>query len=131
MEDKKKLTKQDITATDVTYIIFTAVIGFCFLACAVVSLFIIICGCIYLVKSFSLPDEKVFKALCVTILMLLSAALFVWLDIRIFKTVKTSITTYLTERKEILSNIEIEETAKEAAPQDSQDNSDITSTPEQ
>ena len=32
--EKKKLTKQDITASDAVYIIFTVVIAFCFVACA-------------------------------------------------------------------------------------------------
>ena len=41
--------------------------------------------------------------------MLLSSALFVYLDIVIFKTVKNSITTYLKERKEILSELDKEE----------------------
>ena len=122
MENKKKLTKQDITATDVTYIIFSIIIGFCFLACAVVSLFIIICGCIYLVKSFMLPDGEQFKAFLLTVLMLLSAALFVWLDIRIFKTVKSSITEYLKERKEILADLDKEEAPIEDAPKDTEDN---------
>ena len=110
MENKKNLTKKDITATDAVYIIFTVIIGFCFIACAVVSLFLIICGCIWLVKSFSLESSKIFKALALDVLMLLSSALFVWLDVRIFFTVKNSISDYLIERKEILSNIEKEET---------------------
>ena len=105
MENKKNLTKKDITATDAVYIIFTVIIGFCFIACAVVSLFLIICGCIWLVKSFSLESSKIFKALALDVLMLLSSALFVWLDVRIFFTVKNSISDYLVERKEILSNI--------------------------
>ena len=110
MENKKNLTKKDIAATDAVYIIFTIIIGFCFIACAVVSLFLIVCGCIWLVKSFSLESAKVFKALALDALMLLSSALFVWLDVRIFITVKNSISDYLIERKEILSNIEKEET---------------------
>ena len=113
MENKKSLTKKDITATDAVYIIFTIIIGFCFLACAIVSLFLIVCGCIWLVKSFSLESAKVFKALALDILMLLSSALFVWLDVRIFFTVKNSISAYLEERKEILSNIEKEENQTE------------------
>ena len=120
--EKKKLTKQDITATDVMYIIFSIVIGFCFLACAVVSLFIIICGCIYLVKSFQLPQEAQLKAFLLTILMLLSSALFVWLDVRIFKTVKSSISAYLIERKEILADLEKEEAPVPDAPKASEDN---------
>ena len=120
--EKKKLTKQDITATDVMYIIFSIVIGFCFLACAVVSLFIIICGCIYLVKSFQLPQDAQLKAFLLTILMLLSSALFVWLDVRIFKTVKSSISAYLVERKEILADLEKEEAPTSDAPKDSEDN---------
>ncbi len=117
--EKKKLTKQDIVASDALYIIFTIVIGFCFIACAVVSLFIIICGCIYLVKSFSLAQDQIFKALLFTILMLLSSALFVYLDVRIFMTVKKSIKEYLQDRKEILSDLEKEEApSKEDASKD-------------
>ena len=103
---KKKLTKQDITASDAVYIIFTIIIAFCFIACAVVSAFLIVSGLIWLVKSFSLESELIFKALLLTILMLLSSALFVYLDIVIFKTVKNSITSYLKERKEILSELD-------------------------
>ena len=114
MEDKKKLSKQDIITTDVVYIIFSVIIGFCFLACAVVSVFIIVSGCVWLVKSFSLEKAEIFKALVLTILCLLSSAIFVWLDVRIFKTVKNSITTYLKERKEILSDLEkAEETSSD------------------
>jgi len=103
---KKKLTKQDITASDAVYIIFTIIIAFCFIACAVVSAFLIVSGLIWLVKSFSLESELIFKALLLTILMLLSSALFVYLDVVIFKTVKNSITSYLKERKEILSELD-------------------------
>ncbi len=106
---KKKLTKQDITASDAVYIIFTIIIAFCFIACAVVSAFLIVSGLIWLVKSFSLESELIFKALVLTILMLLSSALFVYLDIVIFKTVKNSLTTYLKERKEILSDLDKEQ----------------------
>lgn len=102
--NKKKLTKNDIIASDALYIVFTIVIAFCFVACAVVSIFMIVCGCIYLVKAFSL--DETFKVLLLTVLMLLSAALFVYLDIRIFVTVKNSITEYLTERKEILQDLD-------------------------
>ena len=56
-------------------------------------------------KSFSL-EEGTFKALTLSILMLLSSALFVWLDYRIFITVKSSITSYLKERKDNLKEIE-------------------------
>ena len=107
--EKKKLTKSDITASDAIYIIFTIVIGFCFIACAVVSIFLIVSGCIWLVKAFSLESGEVFKTLVLTILMLLSSALFVYLDYRIFVTVKKSITSYLSERKEILADLEKEE----------------------
>ena len=103
---KKKLTKQDITASDAVYIIFTIIIAFFFIACAVVSAFLIVSGLIWLVKSFSLESELIFKALLLTILMLLSSALFVYLDVVIFKTVKNSITSYLKERKEILSELD-------------------------
>ena len=115
--EKKKLTKQDITASDAVYIIFTVVIAFCFVACAVVSLFLIVSGCVWLVKAFSLESGEIFKALLLDVLMLLSSALFVYLDIRIFKTVKSSIETYLTERKDILEDIEKEE----SKPTDSQE----------
>lgn len=103
--EKKKLTKQDIMASDAVYIVFSIVIAFCFIACAVVSIFLIVTSCIWIVKSFSL-DEGTIKALALSLLMLLSSALFVWLDYRIFITVKTSITSYLKERKEILQDIE-------------------------
>ena len=107
--EKKKLTKSDITASDAIYIIFTIIIGFCFLACAVVSIFLIVSGCIWLVKAFSLESGLIFKTLVLTILMLLSSALFVYLDYRIFVTVKNSITSYLEERKEILAELDKEE----------------------
>ena len=41
--------------------------------------------------------------------MLLSSALFVYLDYRIFVTVRKSLTSYLQERKEILADLEKEE----------------------
>ena len=107
--EKKKLTKSDITASDAVYIIFTIVIGFCFLACAVVSIFLIVSGCIWLVKAFSLESEYIFKTLVLSILMLLSSALFVYLDYKIFVTVRKSLTSYLQERKEILADLEKEE----------------------
>ena len=107
--EKKKLTKSDVTVSDAVYIIFTIVIAFCFIACAVVSLFIIASGCVWLVKSFQVESGYVFKSLCLTFLMLLSSALFVYLDIVIFKTVKNSLTTYLKERKEILSELDKEQ----------------------
>ena len=103
--EKKKLTKQDIMASDAVYIVFSIVIAFCFIACAVVSIFLIVSGCIWVVKSFSL-EEGTIKALALSILMLLSSALFVWLDYRIFITVKSSITSYLQERKDLLKDIE-------------------------
>ena len=102
---KKQLTKQDITASDIVYSIFTVILGFCFISCAVVSLFIIISGCIWVVKSFSLEGDHVIKALTLSVLMLLSSALFVYLDIRIFKTTKSSIESYLKERKELLAEL--------------------------
>ena len=103
--EKKKLTKQDIMASDAVYIVFSIVIAFCFIACAVVSIFLIVSSCIWIVKSFSL-EEGTIKALALSLLMLLSSALFVWLDYRIFVTVKSSITSYLQERKEILQDID-------------------------
>ena len=106
MENKKKLTKQDITATDAIYIIFTVILGFCFIACAVVSIFIIAACCVYLVQSAHLMEQYIAKAYILTILMLLSSALFIYLDVRIFKTLKSSIQDYLKERKEILSELE-------------------------
>lgn len=110
--EKKKLTKQDIMASDAVYIVFSIVIAFCFIACAVVSIFLIVSSCIWIVKSFSL-DEGTIKALALSVLMLLSSALFVWLDYRIFITVKSSITSYLKERKEILQDIEEDSTKQE------------------
>ena len=107
--EKKKLTKSDVTVSDAVYIIFTIVIAFCFIACAVVSLFIIVSGCIWFVKSFQVESGYVFKSLCLTFLMLLSSALFVYLDYRIFITVRKSITSYLKERKELLADLEKEE----------------------
>ena len=106
MENKKKLTKQDITATDAIYIIFSIILAFCFISCAVVSAFLIVSGCIWLIKAFSLESAQIFKAILLDLLMLLSSALFVYLDIRIFKTLKSSISSYLAERKEILAELE-------------------------
>ena len=111
--EKKKLTKQDITATDVMYIVFSIILGFCFIACAVVCIFLLVCCLIYLVKSFSLESAKVFKAFALTILMLLSTALFSYLDYVIFKTMKKSIQDYIIERKEILNEIENKEKINE------------------
>ena len=110
---KKKLTRQDITASDAVYIIFTVVIAFCFIACAVVSAFLIATGCVWIVKSFSLESSLIAKALTLSLLVLLSSALFVYLDIRIFITVKNSITSYLQERKEILADIEKDESTEQ------------------
>ena len=80
--EKKKLTKSDVTVSDAVYIIFTIVIAFCFIACAVVSLFIIASGCVWLVKSFQVESGYV---------------------------VRKSITSYLKERKELLADLEKEE----------------------
>ena len=110
---KKKLTRQDITASDAVYIIFTVVIAFCLIACAVVSAFLIATGCVWIVKSFSLESSLIAKALTLSLLVLLSSALFVYLDIRIFITVKNSITSYLQERKEILADIEKDESTEQ------------------
>ena len=107
---KKKLTKQDIMASDAVYIIFTVVIAFCFISCAVVSAFLIVASMVQIVKAFQMPDIAA-KIICVALLMLLSSALFIYLDIRIFKTIKTSLTDYLKERKDILKDLETEETA--------------------
>lgn len=105
---KKKLTKQDIIASDAVNILFTVIITFCFIACAVVSIFIVVCGCIYLVKAFSFDGDKVIKALTLAVLMLLSSALFIYLDIRIFKTVKLSLSNYVKERQTMLDEINSE-----------------------
>jgi len=108
--EKKKLTKQDILATDVLYIIFSIVIGFCFLAAAVVSIFMLVSSLTYVVKSFMLPSDAIVKAFVLTILMLISSALFIYLDVRLFFTLKKAIKDYLAERKEVLSDLDKEET---------------------
>ena len=110
---KKKITRQDITASDAVYIIFTVVIAFCFISCALVSAFLIVSGCIWVVKSFSLESALIAKALTLSLLMLLSSALFVYLDIRIFVTVKNSLTAYLKERKEILDELDKEDSTEQ------------------
>lgn len=104
--ENKKLTRNDIITTDIVYTIFAILTGACFVAIAFVSALIAVCGIMHLVKSFMLVNK--FKAFVFTICMLLSDALFIYIDIVIFKSVKKSIQEYLVERKEVLSQIEQE-----------------------
>lgn len=102
--EQKKLTRGDIITTDIVYVIFTIFMAACFIAIAFVSVLIAVCGGIYLVKSFMLVHK--FQAFVFTILMLLSDALFIYIDYIIFKSVKNSIQKYLKERKEIIEELD-------------------------
>ncbi|MCI7402246.1 MAG: hypothetical protein MSH40_06200 [Christensenella sp.] len=101
--DKKKITKNDIIASDIMYGIFAIIIALCFIAIAVVTVLVFVCCVIYLVKAFS--TSNVALALGIDFLMLLCVALFVWLDIRIFISTKNSIKKYLNDRKVLLNSL--------------------------
>lgn len=99
----KKITKNDIISTDIVYVIFTIVVALCFIAIAVVCALVLVCCAIYLVKGFSTANPAL--AIGIDLLMLACVALFIWLDIVIFKTTKACILKYLAERKILLSTL--------------------------
>lgn len=99
----KKITKNDIISTDIVYVIFTIVVALCFIAIAVVCALVLACCAIYLVKGFSTANPAL--AIGIDLLMLACVALFIWLDIVIFKTTKACILKYLAERKILLSTL--------------------------
>lgn len=104
--ENKKLTRNDIITTDVVYTIFAILTGAFFIAIAFVAALIFVCCAIYLVKSFMVVNK--FKAFVFTIMTLASDAIFVYIDVLIFKSVKESLTKYKQERREILQELEKE-----------------------